>query len=117
MKPLVTLEPPLHSSPVQTILSTEGFTGQLLAFAPGEERSFDLSAANQNIVFVVDGEVTIRAGEINTILDRDRATLLPKGGDCVVVASKGAPAKVLRLEVPPRQVVQPQILTVADAVA
>jgi hypothetical protein len=55
----------------------------------------------------------LRRGEVNTILRRDQALLLEAGDEPVIAAQPDGAAKVLRVAIPPRQVVTPQILTPA----
>lgn len=96
----------------QSILAQDGFACSLLTLAPGEETSLHESASDgKHLLFVVDGAVTVQRGEVNTILRKDQALLIPKGDEPVVAARPEGEAKVLQVDIPPRQVVTPQILT------
>lgn len=65
----------------------------------------------EHILYGVEGEATIRFGDVNTMLRQDQALLIPQGKAHVISASAESGTKILRLEVPPRQVVTPQILS------
>lgn len=69
----------------------------------------------EQIIFIVDGEVTVRCDDVNTILGKDEAMHLPKGRAHAISADGGSWAKLLRVEIPPRQVVTPQILTLPNS--
>jgi quercetin dioxygenase-like cupin family protein len=109
---LVTLDPvatPTHSN---TILSKDGFGCSLLMLAPGDETpSREADQVEEHILFVVEGEATVRFGALTTILKKDEALLIPRGKRHVISAHAGGWAKLLRVDVPPRQVVVPQIIS------
>ena len=109
---LVTLDPVTVPSPARIILSKNGFTASLITIAPGEEtppRGAD--DAEEHLLFVVEGQATVRFDEVNTIVDKDEALLIPRGKNHVISAMANRPAKVLRVEVPPRQVVEAPIIS------
>jgi mannose-6-phosphate isomerase-like protein (cupin superfamily) len=60
---------------------------------------------------VIEGDATVRFDDVNTILSKDEALLIPKGEEHIITAHPGAWAKLLRIDVPPRQIVVPQILS------
>ncbi len=111
---ITTLDPvnrPLHA---KTLLAQDGFTCSLLTLAPGDETARpEADAVEQHLLFVVEGEAVVRLGEVNTILSKDEALLIPKGKAHAIAAQPGGWAKLLRVDVPPRQIVTPQILSVA----
>ena len=97
---------------VQSILAQDGFACSLLTLAPGDETALrESTREGQHLLFVVDCTITVQRGEVNTILRKDQALLLPKGGEPVVAARPEGEAKVLQVDIPSRQVVTPQILT------
>ena len=110
---ITTLNPPVPSGLTKNILSKYGFSCSLIILN-GDDETVRADSANmaEHIVFVVEGEATIRFGDVNTIVNRDEALLIPKGKEYTVVASQGW-AKVLRIEVPPREIISPQIITFA----
>lgn len=113
MKPLTTLETPPHPTSEKRILAKDGFVGTLLKLAPGEETPrIEAGQAEEHVLFVAEGEATVRFDDVNTILNQDEALLIPKGRAHSIVAHSDAWAKLLRLTVPPRQVVMPQIISV-----
>jgi quercetin dioxygenase-like cupin family protein len=109
---ITTLDPPTPNATIRKILSQDGFDGSLITLTPGEDAyRVDASQSQEHILFVVDGEVTVRSGEVNTILKPEDALLLAKGREHSIVAHAPGQAKLLQIEVPPRQVVTPQILS------
>jgi hypothetical protein len=48
---------------------------------------------------------------VNTILNKDEAVLIPKGKEHVIVAHPGERAKLLVVDVPPRQVITPPLVS------
>jgi quercetin dioxygenase-like cupin family protein len=86
--------------------------------APGDERpSREADQIEEHLLYVVDGSATIRFDDLNTILNKDEALLIPRGKQHVIAAHPGAWAKLLRVDVPPRQVVVPQIISFDDDVS
>ena len=113
MKTLTTLEHPSRHENTKKILAKNGFEGALLTLAPAETTTIpDRETAEEHLLFVVDGEVTVRRGEIHTLLSKDAALLLSGGEDGTLQAGAGGPAKVLHVTVPPRRVVEPALHTV-----
>ena len=109
---ITTLDPVTSSLNTKTILAQEGFTCSLLTLAPGDETPrHDTNHVEEHLLFVIEGEVTVRTGEVNTLLHKDQALLIPKGQVHVIAAHPGNWAKLLRVDVPPRQLVTPQILS------
>lgn len=106
---LDSVTPPLN---LKTLLAKDGFTCSLLMLAPGDETPRrESNHVEEHIVFVIEGEATVRFEDVNTILGKDEALLIPKGKAHLIAASPGGWAKILRVDVPPRQVVVPQIIS------
>ena len=109
---ITTLDPVTTPLNAKTILAKEGYTCSLLTLAPGEETPrHDTTQIEEHLLFVVEGEATIGLGGVNTILAKDQALLVRKGQDHVISANPDSGAKILRVDVPPRQIVTPQIIT------
>ena len=109
---ITTLDPVSVPLNTKTILAREGFTCSLLTLAPGDE--MPRREANQiedHVLFVTEGEATVRLGDVNTILGKDQALLIRQGQEYAIAAHPGGWAKILRIDVPPRQTVTPQIIT------
>jgi mannose-6-phosphate isomerase-like protein (cupin superfamily) len=108
---IMTLDPVTTPINVKTILAKEGFACSLLTLAPGDEKApRDTNQMEDHVLFVIEGEATVRQGEVNTILAKDQALLVRQGEEYVITAPPGGWAKILRVDVPPRQIVTPQIL-------
>jgi mannose-6-phosphate isomerase-like protein (cupin superfamily) len=109
---LTTLDPvatPAHS---KTILSEDGFKCSVISLAPRDETPRDESEhLDEHVLYVVEGEVTVRFDSVNTILTKDKALLIPKGKHHVISAHPGGRAKLLRTEVPSREVVVPPLVS------
>lgn len=96
----------------KTILAKEGFHCSLLTLAPGDETPRrEANQVEEHVLFVADGSATIRIGDVNTILAKDQAILIRPGQEYVIAAHPGGWAKILKTDVPPRQIVTPQIIT------
>ena len=111
---ITTLDPRINSLSTKAILSDGRYYGTLLSLAPGDETP-PLAANRESdlLLFIIDGEATVRRGEVNTVLSLDQALVLHHGEEAVVAASANRNTKILRLEIPPRQVVTPQIITLS----
>jgi mannose-6-phosphate isomerase-like protein (cupin superfamily) len=109
---IFTLEPTTTPTNSKTILSKNGFTCSLLMLAPGDETPRpNADQVEEHVLYIVEGSATVRFEDLNTILNEDEAMLIPRGKQHVIAADSGAWAKLLRLDVPPRQVVVPQIIS------
>ena len=109
---LTTLDPVPATTHAKTILAKDGFHCSLIMLSPGEETSGRAAAhASEHILFVVEGEATVRFEDTNTILGKDQALLIPKGREHTIAAHPGGSARILRVEIPARQVVTPPILS------
>lgn len=109
--PITTLDPVMSSIISKSVLAKDGFECSITTLAPGDETPLrEAHNVEMHLLFVLDGEVTVRLGGINTMLKKDEALLVAKGQ--AHLAAPDGWAKILRVDVPPRQVVTPQILTV-----
>jgi mannose-6-phosphate isomerase-like protein (cupin superfamily) len=109
---ITTLDPITTSVTTKTILAKEGFACSLLTLAPGDETPRrETDQIEDHVLLVIEGEVTIRYGDVNTMLGKDQAILMRKGEPHVIAASPGGWTKLLRVDIPPRQLVTPQIIT------
>ena len=81
MNTLTTL--PINSADtpsLRSVLNKDGFAGNVIDLVPGAgfpEQDYALD--HEQFLFVIQGEVTVSEGEVNTVLGRDQALLLPKG--------------------------------------
>ena len=108
----ITLEPTTTPANSKTILSKNGFTCSLIMLAPGDEtppRQTD--QVEEHLLYIVEGTATVRFEDLNTILNKDEALLIPQGKRHVIAAHPGAWAKLLRVDVPPREIVVPPIIS------
>lgn len=55
--------------------------------------------------------MTVRFDTVNTILTKGKAMLIPKGKQHVIAGNPGVGAKLLRTEVPPKEVVVPPLIS------
>jgi quercetin dioxygenase-like cupin family protein len=109
---ITTLDPVTQPVQAKTILSKNGFTCSLVTLDPGDETPWrEASEVEEHILYVVEGEATVRFGDVNTILNRDEALLISKGSAHAITGASSGPARILRVEVPPRQIVTPQIVS------
>jgi quercetin dioxygenase-like cupin family protein len=110
---ITTLNPVSSSFNLRTLLAKEGFTCSLIMLEPGDEAPRrDPEPVEEHILYVVEGEVTVHFDRLNTILTKDEALLIPRDKEHVITANSGGLTKLLRVDVPPRQVVVPQIISV-----
>ena len=107
-----TLDPLTTPTNSKTILSKDGFTCFLMMLAPGDETPpREADQVEEHLLYVVEGSATVRFEDLNTILNKDEALLIPRGKQHAIAAHPGAWAKLLRVDVPPRQAVVPQIIS------
>ena len=111
ISPITTLQPITTPVAPRTILSRDGFTCSLLTLAPGDETPRgDASHVEEHVLYVAEGAAVVRFDDMNTMLKKDDALLVPHGKPHVIAAQPDGWAKLLRVAVPPRQVVVPQII-------
>src|SRR5687768_522239 len=109
---VITLEPTTTPTNSRTILSKNGFTCSLIMLAPGEETPpRETDQVEEHVLYIVEGMATVRFEELNTILNKDEALLIPRDKQHVIAAHPETSAKLLRVDVPPREVVVPQIVS------
>lgn len=109
---ITTLDPVTAPLRTATILAREGFTCSLLTLAPGDETPRrEADRIEEHILFVIEGGATVRYGDTNTILGKEQAVLIRKGEQHVVAAQPGGSTRILRVDIPPRRIVTPQIIT------
>lgn len=110
---LTALEPIASSTTTKSILAKDGFQCSILTLPRGDETPLrEAHEVEEHVLFAIEGEATVRFGELNTMLKKDDALLIGKGQAHLIAAGPSRGAKLLRVDVPPRQVVTPQILTV-----
>lgn len=103
---LTTLDPVTTPTSTKTILNKEGFQCSLIMLAPGDQTPLrEAREVEEHVLFLVDGEATVRSGDVNTMLNKDEALLIPKGKAYSIAAGAAGWAKILQVDVPPRQVV------------
>jgi len=109
---LHTLEQPASLLHVTPVLNRNGFNCSLVTLEPGAASALPTSASGEDqLLFVVDGDIAIETGGLTTLVGRGAATLLAPADAAVVTARSDLPARVLRVEIPPRRVITPQIIT------
>lgn len=113
MNPQLTILDPATATPTKkSILAKDGFECSIIALAPGVETVLHESRdVEEHVLFVIEGEATVRFGDLNTMLNQDEAILIGKGKAHLIAASSDGGAKLLRVDVPPRQTVMPPIVT------
>lgn len=110
---ITTLEPVPAAALVKTILARDGVTCSLLDLAPGEEvPAATAPLPGTQILFVLDGGVTVRDGAINTVLNREEALNLDATRPSTLVANAPGHAKLLRIDLPARPA-SPPIVTLS----
>ncbi len=112
MNTLTTLERSAPLLAINTLLVREGFTCTLLTFAPDSETVLPASASTDpQLLFVVVGDIAIHTEGLTTIVNRGSTHLVHPGRTVVISARAEEPSRVLRVEIPPRQVITPQLIT------
>jgi redox-sensitive bicupin YhaK (pirin superfamily) len=109
---LTVLEPTPSVLTTTAVLAQQGFTCTLLTLEAGAESDLPSSrSADRELLYVIDGDIAIHADGITTIVNRGAAFLLAPDKPAALTARAGQPARVLRVEIPPREVLTPQIIT------
>lgn len=110
---IITLDPTTSPLLIKTVLAQDGFQCAVLTLPPGAETPPRASTdVTEHLLYAVAGQATVRSGDLNLMLNQDDAFLIPKGRAYRIVAGASTGAKILRVAVPPREVVTPEILTV-----
>jgi redox-sensitive bicupin YhaK (pirin superfamily) len=85
----------------RTILNEERMNGSLMLLESGQEITLsDDSAPQEHVLFVADGSLTVRIGEISHVLNKDQAMHLDAGKTATLCNDTQGWAKVLRLDLP-----------------
>jgi glyoxylate utilization-related uncharacterized protein len=109
--PLTTLDLPSSLLSVSPVLAQRGFTCTLLTLAPDTETPLPASASpDEQLLFVVDGDIAIHTEGLTTIVNQGGAYVVKPAASPVLSARADVPSRVLRVEIPPRQVITPQII-------
>lgn len=109
---LTVLEPTPSVLNSTALLAQQGFTCTLLTLEAGAESTLPPSRSpDSELLFVVDGDIAVHADGVTTIVNRGDAFLLAPAKPAALTARVGAQARILRVEIPPRQVITPQIIT------
>lgn len=113
MNSLLTTLPPYAGAPTSTtVLSQAGYHASLHSLPPGAELPpCPGDGANDHILFVVEGEARVRVGDVTTILAPEQALHLPSNKEHTIVAGSASALKILCVDVPPRQVTLPPIVS------
>ena len=109
---ITTLDPIAPPTHTKTILAQDGFHCSLISLEPGAETPLRVTTdVDEHLLFVVDGEATVRFTDVNTVLEKDQALHIAAGREHVIAANFAGPTKLLRVDIPPRQVVTPPIVS------
>lgn len=105
-------EMPTHTTLTKRVLSHDGLKCSLLVLGPGEEvPAPDEREIPERVLFVAEGEVTVHVDELYYILKKDDALHVPKAKEHSIVGASGGWSKILRIDLPAREIVTEQILT------
>lgn len=108
---LTTLERPSRRAYSLPVLAQQGFTCTTLTLDAGTELT--LSSPAEQLLYVLNGEVAVVSDAVNTIVASDHAHLLAPHQTATVAAQGDAPARVLRIEVPPRRSATADVITLS----
>ncbi len=111
MNSLISLESPVSHLQSVPVLAQSGFTCTLLTLAPDSETVLPASPSpDDQLLFVVEGDIAIHNQGLTTLVNQGGACVLRSGQSPVLTARAGQPTQVLRVEIPPRQVITSQII-------
>lgn len=111
----ITTLPHASSVTVKNILNQDGVTCSLALLAPGDELSTGSdSAGTDHLLFVVDGSLTVQLDELNFLLNKDQAIHVAKEKSESIRNQSDAWAKLLRVDLPSREIIAAPIFTVPD---
>jgi mannose-6-phosphate isomerase-like protein (cupin superfamily) len=109
---LTTLDLPPATLQASPVLAQDGFTCTLLTLEPDTETPLPASVSRDDqLLFVVEGEIAVHADGLTTLVRPGGACLVKPATSPVLATRTGEPARVLRVEIPPRQVITPQLIT------
>ncbi len=115
MNPLITtLEPSPPAFTAQEILASGGYHGTVLTFNPGGGIPDETDSVNDRIYVGCDGTVMINSAGVSTYLHPQTALLVPKGNAHSLQEKSSQSAKILRLDIPPRQVTTAPLVTLSS---
>jgi len=108
---LTTLERPASALQANPVFNQTGFTCTVFTLEPDTETRLPASASpDEQLLFVVEGDIAVHNEGLTTIVNRGGAHLLKPGALPVLSARAGGLTRVLRVEIPPRQLITPQII-------
>lgn len=97
----------------RTVLSGEGLDCTLLALAPAEQTAGPEPHADQDhVLFVIEGSVNVRVGELTFLVNHDEALHIAAGRPYTVAAVPSGWAKILRVDFTRKTVVEAPLYTV-----
>jgi len=112
MNSLITLDPPVSSLQSAPVLAQSGFTCTLLTLAPDSETALPAgTSSDDQLLFVVAGDIAVHHQGLTTLVNQGGACLIRPGQSPVITARAGQPTQVLRVEIPPRQIITPQLVS------
>ncbi len=112
MNSLETLERPSAALTTAPVLHQRGFTCTILTLQPDSEAKLPESAsADEQLLFAIDGDIAVHLEGVTAIINQGGAHLVKAGTSPVLSAGANGPTRILRVEIPPRQVIEPQIIT------
>ncbi len=83
----------------------------MLTLAPDSETALPSgSPTDDELLFVVEGDIAVHTHGLTTLVNQGGACLIRPGQSPVLTARAGLPTRVLRVEIPPRQIAAPQII-------
>jgi hypothetical protein len=100
----IVMNPSLHtlehpSSPLQSVpvLAQNGFNCTLITLDAHAESVLPAShSPDEQLLFVLEGDLAVQTDGLTTLLSRDAATLLVPGKQAVLSSPTGAPVRALR---------------------
>lgn len=109
---LSTLSRPKPHLKSSSVLNQNGYTGTLLTLEPGSASLLSVNrAGNEQLLFVIEGGITISIENVTTVINRDQVSLVAPGRAPVMANPGATTARVMRMEIPARQVVAPLLIT------
>jgi quercetin dioxygenase-like cupin family protein len=109
---LHTIELPPTELLAKPILNQNGFTCTQFTLVPGADTELPPShSQDEQMLIVLEGEVAVLARGVTTLLKPGAAMLMAPGKAVEVSARAESPVRLLRVEIPPRQIITPQIIS------
>lgn len=95
------------------ILSQDDIDCSVMALAPGEEIACeDAHWTQEHLLFVIEGGVLVRMGDVTRMMGRDEALLIAPGRNSTITADASGWARLLLVDFTRRTIVEPPIFTV-----